>query len=363
MDFDTTGIEPDTALVKYKLLAGGGTLKMVNQAVPFALDRLGYSEEQKKSILYYINENETIEGSELKEEHLPVFDCALKPANGKRSISPQGHINMMAAAQPFLSGAISKTINMDEDTTIEEIKQTYIDAWKKGLKAVAIYRYGSKQRQPVSVSKTNVKGLEKKLEPIRRRLPNTRNSITHKFAISPSFDEREAHEGYLTVGLFEDDAPGELFINMAKEGSTVGGLMDVIGTLTSMSLQYGVPVKTLSNKFKHQKFDPRGFVLAGAKELGIHTADSIIDYIFNWMEKKFDGGNKDDEEKNKKQSETIKVNSSGENNPQKKDDKKLIGERGGFCIKCQSQMIKFGHCEERCPNPNCNHIEYSGCGK
>ncbi|MHC4808628.1 MAG: vitamin B12-dependent ribonucleotide reductase, partial [Planctomycetota bacterium] len=258
MDCDTTGIEPDIALVKYKLLAGGGMLKLINKTVSMALDRLGYSAEDIKSICDYIDENETIEGAEkLNPDHLPIFDCAFKPRVGKRNIHYTAHLKMMAAVQPFISGAISKTINMPKESTTEDIAAAYMEGWKMGLKAVAIYRDGSKKLQPVSTQKHKAARakagakVSAKARPFRRRLPDTRRSITHKFSVT-------GHEGYLTVGLYEDGQPGELFITMAKEGSTVGGLMDVIGTCTSMALQYGVPLITLVDKFRHARFEPSG---------------------------------------------------------------------------------------------------------
>ncbi|MFH1883404.1 MAG: vitamin B12-dependent ribonucleotide reductase [Planctomycetota bacterium] len=279
MDCDTTGIEPDIALVKYKLLAGGGMLKLVNKTVPMVLERLGYSADEVKSICEYIDENETIEGAkELNPDHLPVFDCAFKPRNGKRCINYMAHLKMMAAVQPFISGAISKTINMPNESTTEDIAVAYIEGWKLGLKAVAIYRDGSKKLQPVSTKKhkdTKAKAAAEAsppARPFRRRLPDTRQSITHKFSVA-------AHEGYLTVGLYEDGQPGELFITMAKEGSTVGGLMDVIGTCTSMALQYGVPLITLVDKFRHARFEPSGMT----SNRDIPFAKSLIDYIFCWL--------------------------------------------------------------------------------
>jgi ribonucleoside-diphosphate reductase alpha chain len=279
MDCDTTGIEPDIALVKYKLLAGGGMLKLVNKTVPMALDRLGYGADGIKSICDYIDKNETIEGAEkLNPDHLPIFDCAFKPRNGKRYIHYTAHLRMMAAVQPFISGAISKTINMPRESTTEEIASAYMDGWKMGLKAVAIYRDGSKMLQPVSTQKHKKAGTKVTAEtsakprPFRRRLPDTRQSITHKFSV-------QAHEGYLTVGLYEDGQPGELFITMAKEGSTVGGLMDVIGTCTSMALQYGVPLITLVDKFRHARFEPSGMT----SNKDIPFAKSLIDYIFCWL--------------------------------------------------------------------------------
>jgi len=279
MDCDTTGIEPDIALVKYKLLAGGGMLKLVNKTVPMALERLGYSIEDIKSICDYIDKNETIEGAEkLSDDHLPIFDCAFKPRNGKRYIHYMAHLRMMAAVQPFISGAISKTINMPKESTAEEISMAYMEGWKMGLKAVAIYRDGSKMLQPVSTkkhkdtkAKTAAEGHNQSM-PFRRRLPDTRQSITHKFSVAN-------HEGYLTVGLYEDGQPGELFITMAKEGSTIGGLMDAIGTCTSMALQYGVPLITLVDKFRHARFEPAGMT----SNRDIPFAKSLIDYIFCWL--------------------------------------------------------------------------------
>ena len=277
MDCDTTGIEPDIALVKYKLLAGGGMLKLVNRTVPMALDRLGYSADDIKSICDYIDENETIEGAEkLNADHLPVFDCAFKPRKGKRYIPYIAHLKMMAAVQPFISGAISKTINMPKESTAEDITAAYMAGWKLGLKAVAIYRDGSKRLQPVSTKKHKEAKAAAEVaapaRPFRRRLPDTRQSITHKFSVT-------GHEGYLTVGLYEDGQPGELFITMAKEGSTVGGLMDVIGTCTSMALQYGVPLITLVDKFRHARFEPSGMT----SNRDIPFAKSLIDYIFCWL--------------------------------------------------------------------------------
>ena len=283
MDCDTTGIEPDIALVKYKQLAGGGMMKIVNRTVPETLDRLGYDQLQIEQIIAYIDEHETIEGApEFKDEHLCVFDCAFKPANGTRSISWQAHVKMMAAAQPFLSGAISKTVNMPEESTVDDIEDAYLEGWKLGLKALAIYRDGSKQSQPLATTKEG-KRLGKTqgttASPVRRRLPKTRQSITHKFDVG-------GHEGYITVGLFADGTPGELFITMAKEGSTVGGLMDTIGTLTSMSLQYGVPLPALIDKFTHMRFEPSGWT--GNSD--IPNAKSIVDYIFRWLGMRFING-------------------------------------------------------------------------
>jgi ribonucleoside-diphosphate reductase alpha chain len=286
MDCDTTGIEPDIALVKYKLLAGGGMLKIVNKTVPRALERLGYGPEEIKEICDTIDKDDTIETAKgLNTDHLPIFDCAFKPRKGKRAIHYSAHLKMMAAVQPFISGAISKTINMDKEATKEEIFSAYMDGWKLGLKAVAIYRDGSKRIQPVNTndqSKKNKAGKNAQqapARPFRRRLSETRNSITHKFSVA-------GHEGYLTVGLYEDGQPGELFITMAKEGSTVGGLMDVIGTCVSMALQYGVPLITLVDKFRHARFEPAGMT----SNKNIPFAKSLIDYIFCWMGCQFIAG-------------------------------------------------------------------------
>ena len=274
MDCDTTGIEPDIALVKYKQLAGGGMLKMVNQEVPLALQNLGYEEAEIDAIVAYIDKNDTIEGAPgVKPEHLSVFDCAFPPRNGKRSIPWRAHIQMMAAAQPFIAGAISKTVNMTKETTPEEVADAYMEGWRLGLKALAIYRDGSKEVQPLSTKTKSSKSAEKVVAaPRRERLPDTRQSVTHKFSIS-------GHEGYITVGLYPDGRPGELFITMAKEGSTIGGLMDCFGTAVSMSLQYGVPLEVYVNKFSHTRFEPMGFT----KNPDIKIAKSLVDYIFRWL--------------------------------------------------------------------------------
>jgi ribonucleoside-diphosphate reductase alpha chain len=310
MDCDTTGIEPDIALVKYKLLAGGGMLKIVNRTVPEALRRLGYNASEIERIIGHIEKFDTIEDVEeagqlvrsgVKSEHLSVFDCAFKAYRGQRSIQSLAHLKMMAAAQPFISGAISKTVNMPGNSSVEDIRDAYIQAWKMGLKCVAIYRDGSKRSQPLNTKRTNeggeksegkedsglagrIKDLESEVsslrqsagKPLRRRLTDTRTAVTHKFDIA-------GHEGYLTVGLFEDGTPGELFVTMAKEGSTIGGLMDGIGTLTSMALQYGVPLEALVRKFAHQRFEPSGF----SKNPEIRNASSITDYVFRWLAMQF----------------------------------------------------------------------------
>jgi ribonucleoside-diphosphate reductase alpha chain len=306
MDCDTTGIEPDIALVKYKLLAGkgDGMLKIVNRTVPQALRELGYTAEEIDAMMTFVEDNDTIEGApKLRDEHLSVFDCAFKPFKGVRSIQPDAHLKMMAACQPFISGAISKTVNMPEGTTAEEIAEAYAMGWKLGLKAVAIYRENSKRSQPLSTSKggntknaasevieTSGDGMataepqivERIVERVvhtaeRHRLPDERPSITHKFSIA-------GHEGYLHVGQYPDTRmPGEIFITMAKQGSTISGLMDAFATSISIALQYGVPLDSLCNKFSHMRFEPSGFT----NNRQIPIAKSIMDYIFRYLSIKF----------------------------------------------------------------------------
>jgi ribonucleoside-diphosphate reductase alpha chain len=322
MDCDTTGIEPDIALVKYKLLAGGGMLKIVNQTVKPALEKLSYNAEEIERIIAHIDAFDTIEdvtdtdgtkiSSGLRPEHLLIFDCAFKPFKGERSLHYMAHLKMMAAAQPFLSGAISKTVNMPEAATVEDIMNTYVEGWRLGLKSIAIYREGSKRSAPLNTRKTKDMGtgmagimdagpeagalqkrileLEQELatlrsrldQPVRHRMPDTRTSLTHKFEIA-------GHEGYITVGLYEDGQPGELFITMSKEGSTIGGLMDTVGTLTSIALQYGVPLESLVKKFAYQRFEPSGFT----KNPDIRHATSITDYVFRWLACQFIKGYKE----------------------------------------------------------------------
>ena len=280
MDCDTTGVEPDIALVKYKKLVGGGLMKIVNQTVPMALKKLGYSAQQVKDIIEYIDEHETIEGApHLKDKDLPVFDCAFKPARGVRSIHYMGHIKMMGAVQPFISGAICKTVNVPKDATVEEIEQAYIDSWRMGAKAVSIYRDGSKRTQPLNTSKDKTPGspgVPATPAPRRRKLPDERHAITHKFDIA-------GHEGYITVGLYEDGQPGELFLVMAKEGSTISGFADAFAQAISYALQYGVPLQDLVDKFSHVRFEPSGMT----KNPDVRFAKSIVDYIFRWMAAKF----------------------------------------------------------------------------
>jgi len=292
LDCDTTGVEPDIALVKYKRLVGGGMLKLVNGTVPAALSRLGYSETVGGAITAYVEQTGTIEGAPgLRDEHLAVFDCAFKPQNGQRSISHMGHIKMMGAVQPFISGALSKTVNLPETATVDDVADAYIEAWKHGVKAIAIYRDGSKKVQPLSTNadasnsraKAEVQTVERIVErivevhrPQRRRLPDTRESLTHKFSI-------EGHEGYITVGKFEDGTPGELFVTMAKEGSTLSGMMDAFATSVSLLFQYGVPLSHLVEKFGHMRFEPSGWT--GNPEIGM--AKSIVDYVFRWLGHRF----------------------------------------------------------------------------
>jgi ribonucleoside-diphosphate reductase alpha chain len=318
MDCDTTGIEPDIALIKYKWLVGGGLMKIVNNTVSPALERLGYSEAERADIIAYLDKNDTIEGApHLKEADLPVFDCAFKPANGRRSIKPMGHIRMMGAVQPFLSGAISKTVNMPETATSAEIEEVYVEGWKLGLKAIAIYRDGSKGQQALSTSKDEKKAgegkgktaaaetapapavkaadevketapapaaeklptpVETRIEyrPLRRRLSDERRSVTHKFSVA-------GHSGFITVGLYDDGQPGEIFLRMSKGGSVISGLMDAFAISTSIALQYGVPLKVLVNKFAHVRFEPSGFTT----NENIRIAKSLVDYIFRWLAMRF----------------------------------------------------------------------------
>jgi ribonucleoside-diphosphate reductase alpha chain len=294
MDCDTTGIEPDLALVKYKKLVGGGMIKIVNNTVPTALFKLGYSHEQADAIVSYIDATGTIEGAPaVKDDHLAVFDCSFKPAKGTRSIHYMGHLKMMAATQPFISGAISKTVNLPENASVEDIMEAYLQAWKLGLKAVAVYRDGCKKSQPLSAAGTKtasagnpaaaavtLASLEQDLNAppraVRHRLPDERMSVTHKFDVG-------GHEGYIIVGLYPDGEPGEIFVTMAKEGSTVSGLMDSFACAVSIALQHGVPLKLLCEKFAHTRFEPSGW----SKTAEIGFAKSIMDYIFRWLQLRF----------------------------------------------------------------------------
>ncbi len=305
MDCDTTGVEPDIALIKYKRLVGGGMIKIVNNTVPEALGRLGYDAKETEAICAHVDEKETIEGAPgLKDEHLPVFDCAFRSPAGSRSIHYMGHLRMMSAVQPFLSGAISKTVNLPNDCTVEDIEDAYIEAWKMGLKAVAVYRDGCKRTQPLSTSKEGAESdgrlakdplaeladderavieemrarKRRNGPPMARRykLRDERRSITHKFGIA-------GHEGYITVGLYEDGSPGEIFVRMAKEGSVIAGLMDSFATAISLALQHGVPLSILADKFKSTRFEPSGFT--GNPEIPMAT--SIMDYLFRWLSLRF----------------------------------------------------------------------------
>jgi ribonucleoside-diphosphate reductase alpha chain len=312
MDCDTTGIEPDIALIKYKRLVGGGLLKIVNGTVPEALARLGYDAKQVEDICDFIDREETIEGAPgLKDEHLPVFDCAFRSPNGTRSIPYMGHIRMMAATQPFLSGAISKTVNLPADCSVPDIEDAYMAAWKLGLKAIAVYRDGCKRTQPLSTSKqqaasngAQATALAADVDPlsllggderqmveemrlrrqrpagpppaVRYKLSSERRSLTHKFSVG-------GHEVYITVGQYEEGSPGEIFIRMAKEGSVIAGLMDSFATATSLALQHGVPLATLCEKLRGTRFEPSGFT--GNQEIPIAT--SIMDYLFRWLSLRF----------------------------------------------------------------------------
>ncbi|MCX6552626.1 MAG: vitamin B12-dependent ribonucleotide reductase [Acidobacteria bacterium] len=286
MDCDTTGVEPDIALIKYKKLVGGGLMKIVNTTVPAALAKLGYTDAQIKAIVEHTDKNETIEGAPyLREKDLPVFDCAFKPAKGQRSIHYMGHIKMMGAVQPFISGAISKTVNVPKDATPEDIMQAYLESWRLGVKAISIYRDGSKRTQPLNTSKdakVKAPAAEPQVvtkivaQPVRHKLPEERQAITHKFDI-------QGHEGYITVGLYEDGMPGELFLVMAKEGSTISGFADAFAQAISYALQYGVPLQVLADKFSHMRFEPSGMT----KNPQVRFAKSIVDYVFRWLATKF----------------------------------------------------------------------------
>jgi ribonucleoside-diphosphate reductase alpha chain len=375
MDCDTTGIEPDIALVKYKVLSGGGMLKIVNRSVPLALQRLGYTTNDTSDIVTYINERDTIEGApHLKAEHLPIFDCAFKAANGKRAINYKGHILMMAVCQPYISGAISKTVNMPESSTVEEIMNAYMLAWEKGLKAVAIYRENSKRSQPLNTKKTEgevvarevVKEVVVRQE--RQSLPQTRKSITHKFEIGD-------HKGYLTIGLYDDGKPGEIFVTIAKQGSTIRGLIDAWALSMSMNLQYGVPAGELFGMFRHQKFEPAGFV-RNDEALGkldenqspIRTASSIVDYIAQFMLNNFgEGAGQIEVEIPQLESSLLKEEQKGLDDfaHSSVDDSKMIKQsglsEGLVCGLCGGPAKRIGNCAIRCTS--CNTTQRSGCGE
>ena len=355
MDCDTTGPEPDIALVKYKVLAGGGMLKIVNRAVPMALRNLGYGEDEIKEIVGYIDKNDTIEGApHLLENHLLIFDCAFKAANGERSIHYKGHIKMLSVIQPFISGAISKTINMPESSTVEEIMDAYIYAWEQGLKAVAIYRENSKRSQPLNTRKTEgeivKRSVKERLIGERKRLPQTHKSLTHKFEIS-------GHEGYLTIGIYDDGKPGEIFVTMHKQGSTIRGLIDAWATSVSLNLQYGASVKDLFGKFRHQKFEPAGFVKnRGGGEIDgkisqIKTASSIVDYVSQFMINNFGEG-----------SEGVVFDVKNLNN--EKEEQASLEEfqnEGITCPICGGVAKRISNCAIMCTS--CNQTTRSGCGE
>jgi ribonucleoside-diphosphate reductase alpha chain len=348
MDCDTTGVEPDIALIKYKKLVGGGLLKIVNHTVPRALKRLGYDVKQIQEIVEYIDEHETIEGApHIKDEDLAVFDCAFKPANGSRSIHYMGHVKMMGAVQPFVSGAISKTINMPSDVTVDEIMQAYMESWKLGLKAVAIYRDGSKRTQPLNTARDKEEKKAaadpKEPRPLRRKLPDERKSITHKFDIA-------GHEGYIIAGMYEDGQPGEIFITMSKEGSTISGLMDSFATAISIALQYGVPLRGLVDKFSHMRFEPSGFT----KNADIPMAKSIMDYIFRWLATKFlDGDAQQEVGIVKQESEELPA----KENPAAKKVIPIVSQapRGGAPVTSISSVTSL-YQQDAPPCPDCGAI-------
>ncbi|MEK6819110.1 MAG: vitamin B12-dependent ribonucleotide reductase, partial [Nanoarchaeota archaeon] len=342
------------ALVKYKVLAGGGMLKIVNNSVPLALKTLGYNEMQIREVIDYIDKNDMIEGApHLIERHLPVFDCAFKPAKGKRAIQYKGHIKMMGITQPFLSGAISKTINMPEESSVEEIAEAYVFAWEQGLKAVAIYRENSKRSQPLNTKKTDGEVVKKdplKVAQVRTKLPQTRKSVTHKFDIA-------GHEGYITVGLYDDGKPGEIFVTMHKQGSTMRGMIDAWATSMSLNLQYGVSAKELFSKFRHQKFEPAGFVKnssgegeEGIKVNRIKTASSIVDYVSQFMLNNFVDSRVD-----------VKV-SFGENNiDEEQASLQVFDNEGITCPLCGGPAKRKANCEIMCTS--CKQVTRGGCGE
>jgi len=349
MDCDTTGVEPDIALVKYKKLVGGGLLKIVNNTVPMALRRLGYEPDEVASIVAHIDQQETIEGAPgLDAEDLPVFDCAFRARNGTRSIHWMGHVRMMGAVQPFLSGAISKTVNLPEDASVDDILMAYTEGWRLGLKALAVYRDGSKRTQPLNAGKDQAPAVVAldEARPRRHKLPDERQALTHKFSIA-------GHEGYLTIGLYEDGAPGEIFLKMAKEGSTVSGLMDTIATMTSIALQYGVPLKALVDKFSHTRFEPAGFT--NNREIPI--AKSITDYVFRFLGNRFLRGEALAPDEQETQAEAVGLGAA----PRAAIAGGAVGraEAAGLgfvnqadapsCSDCGSIMVRNGACY-KCPN-------------
>ncbi len=335
MDCDTTGIEPDIALIKYKRLVGGGKLKLVNKTIAPALHRLGYPDAQVNEIIAYLEREDTIEGAPyLSPEHLPVFDCAFMPLNGNRFIHYMGHVRMMAAVQPFLSGAISKTVNMPTDCTVDDISSVYMEAWKLGLKSIAIYRDGSKHSQPMSTkSGEDQEKKEAAFTGQRRRLPDERRSCTHKFSIA-------GHEGYITVGEYNDGKPGEIFVTMAKTGSAISGLVDAFATSISISLQYGVPLEVLVRKFSYTHFEPYGWT----PNPSIHFAKSIADYIFRWLEQKYLTKRVSDDEK---PAEIDGFKSSTPQSQRDSEDKVFVEQSDAPpCHNCGSIMVRNGACHK-----------------
>ena len=347
MDCDTTGIEPELALIKYKKLVGGGTLKLVNSHIPLALRRLGYSNEQVEEISQYLLDKETIEGApHLKEENVPVFDCSFKAQNGKRSIQYLGHIKMMSAAQPFISGAISKTVNLPAEATVEDIKNVFMEGWRLGLKAIAVYRDGSKSIQPLNTKKEENNAFIEKVNGYTRiKLPDERPSITHKFNVG-------GFESYLTVGFYPDTMkPGETFLITAKEGSTVSGLFNTIATLISICLQSGVPLKTLVRKFKDVRFDPAGFT----NNPDIPIAKSVTDYVFRYLGMKY---LKPEDREELFGPEHVGVSAIEVKAPvaESKTDSllaKLVSKSfvtdAPACVQCGTLMVRAGSCYS-CPN-------------
>ena len=378
MDCDTTGIEPDIALVKYKVLSGGGMLKIVNRSVSLALRNLGYTENQITAIIDYIDKNDTIEGAPLlRDEHLAIFDCAFKAAKGQRAIAYPGHIKMMAVTQPFLSGAISKTINMPESSTVEDIAKAYIFSWEQGLKAVAIYRENSKRSQPLNTKKTEGEMVKKEqtqvkeiikeiiVMPERKRMPQTRRAMTHKFEIG-------GHEGYLTVGLFDNGEPGELFLSMHKQGSTIRGILDAWATSVSMNLQYGIPVTEFFKKFRHQKFEPAGLVKnVGGGELDdkietIRTASSIVDYVAQFMINNFGDGAGGVEIEMPKTIEPVMDNQKeltdfAKVKQEQEESHEDYGNEGLVCKLCGGPAKRIGNCAMVCTS--CKQTTRGGCGE
>jgi ribonucleoside-diphosphate reductase alpha chain len=347
MDCDTTGVEPDIALVKYKKLVGGGFLKIVNQTVGMALHKLGYQGEELEAILAYLDERETIEGAPgLRDEHVEIFDCAFRPQNGQRSIRWMGHLRMMGAVQPFLSGAISKTVNLPENASVDDVMEAYVEGWKLGLKALAVYRDGSKRTQPLNSGKEESSSVTRldEYRPRRRKLPDERQAFTHKFSIA-------GHEGYLTVGMYDEGEPGEIFLKMAKEGSTISGLMDTIATMTSIALQYGVPLKALVDKFSHTRFEPSGFT----NNPEIPIAKSVTDYVFRYIGNRFiegeaEGGAKTGAENSAETLPTIQAvgavaGGSGSGAEAASVRSSFINQADApSCMDCGSIMIRNGAC-------------------